>query len=69
MGEKILRVSPFALPNLIKQLQIGFHVIWLMKMLNQYQLVNVNRLDFLTEGNFFFHIHFYLSLGKDIPFY
>ncbi|SMP21910.1 glycosyltransferase family 39 protein [Algoriphagus winogradskyi] len=43
-----------ALPNLIWQLQNDFPVLWHMRMLSKYQLVNVNRLDFLTEQFFFF---------------
>lgn len=43
-----------ALPNLIWQWQNDFPVFWHMRMLSQYQLVNVNRLDFLTEQFFFF---------------
>ncbi|WP_439488220.1 ArnT family glycosyltransferase [Algoriphagus sp.] len=43
-----------ALPNLIWQWQNDLPVIWHMRMLSQYQLVNVDRLDFLTEQFFFF---------------
>jgi 4-amino-4-deoxy-L-arabinose transferase-like glycosyltransferase len=43
-----------ALPNLIWQWQNDFPVLWHMRMLSKYQLVNVNRLDFLTEQFFFF---------------
>ncbi|MEB2777662.1 glycosyltransferase family 39 protein [Algoriphagus sp. D3-2-R+10] len=43
-----------ALPNLIWQWQNDFPVIWHMRMLSQYQLVNVNRFDFLTDQLFFF---------------
>jgi len=43
-----------ALPNLIWQVQNDFPVLWHMRMLSQYQLVNVNRLDFLNDQFFFF---------------
>ncbi|MEN2281530.1 glycosyltransferase family 39 protein [Algoriphagus sp. SE2] len=43
-----------ALPNIIWQIIHDFPVIWHMRMLNTYQLVNVNRIDFLTEQPLFF---------------
>ena len=42
------------LPNLIWQWNNSFPVIWHMHMLSQTQLVNISRLDFLTEQFFFF---------------
>lgn len=43
-----------ALPNLIWQWQNDFPVIWHMRMLTTNQLVNVNRVDFLSDQFFFF---------------
>jgi hypothetical protein len=53
-----------ALPNLIWQWQNDFPVLWHMRMLSQYQLVNVNLLDFLNDQFFFFFgSSFVLILG------
>ncbi|SFA97995.1 glycosyltransferase family 39 protein [Algoriphagus aquimarinus] len=49
-----------ALPNLIWQLQNDFPVLWHMRMLSQYQLVNVNRFDFLNDQFFFFFGSFFV---------
>lgn len=43
-----------ALPNLLWQAQNNFPVVWHMRMLSQYQLVHVNRIDFITAQLFFF---------------
>lgn len=43
-----------ALPNLIWQWANDFPVIWHMRMLNKYQLVNINRMGFLVEQPLFF---------------
>jgi 4-amino-4-deoxy-L-arabinose transferase-like glycosyltransferase len=58
-----------ALPNLIWQWQNEFPVIWHMKMLSQYQLANVNRLDFLTEQIFFFFESFFVLILALISYF
>jgi hypothetical protein len=58
-----------ALPNLIWQWANDFPVIWHMKMLNKYQLVNVDRMDFLSEQPLFFIGSIFILILAFISFF
>lgn len=58
-----------ALPNIIWQWQNDFPVIWHMQMLQKFQLVNVNRMDFLTEQPLFFVGSIFILISSLIAFF
>lgn len=58
-----------ALPNLIWQVQNDFPVLWHMRMLSQYQLVNVNRVDFINDQFFFFFGSIFILLLALISYF
>lgn len=58
-----------ALPNIWWQWANDFPVIWHMRMLSRYQLVNINRLDFLTEQPLFFIGSIFILIAGLISFF
>ncbi|WP_296703644.1 glycosyltransferase family 39 protein [Algoriphagus sp.] len=58
-----------AAPNLIWQWMNDFPVIWHMRMLNQYQLVNIDRIDFLAEQPLFFIGSIFILIAALISFF
>jgi len=58
-----------ALPNLIWQWTNDFPVLWHMRMLNKYQLANVNRLDFLADQPLFFVGSIFILIAGLISFF
>ena len=58
-----------ALPNIIWQYVNDFPVLWHMRMLNKYQLVNVDRIDFLTEQPLFFIGSIYILIASLVSFF
>jgi len=50
----LILATAIALPNIYWQWANDFPVIWHMRMLNKYQLVNIDRMDFLMEQPLFF---------------
>ncbi|EAZ79127.1 glycosyltransferase family 39 protein [Algoriphagus machipongonensis] len=58
-----------ALPNIIWQVINDFPVIWHMRMLSQFQLVNVNRVEFLTEQPLFFIGSIFILIASLISFF
>ena len=58
-----------ALPNIIWQYLNDFPVLWHMRMLNKYQLVNVDRIDFLTEQPLFFIGSIYILIAALVSFF
>jgi hypothetical protein len=57
------------LPNLLWQYQNDFPVIWHMRMLTKHQLVNVSRLDFLTEQPMFFFGSLFVLIAAVISYF
>ncbi len=58
-----------ALPNFIWQWTNDFPVIWHMRMLSRFQLVNVNRLDFLTDQPLFFIGSIFILIAGLVSFF
>jgi hypothetical protein len=58
-----------ALPNLIWQWVNDFPVIWHMRMLRRYQLVNIDRMDFLAEQPLFFIGSIFILVSALISFF
>ncbi|MBN3582884.1 glycosyltransferase family 39 protein [Algoriphagus aestuarii] len=58
-----------ALPNIIWQILNDFPVIWHMRMLSRYQLVNVSRVDFLLEQPLFFIGSIFVLIAGIISFF
>ncbi|WP_373397301.1 glycosyltransferase family 39 protein [Algoriphagus halophilus] len=58
-----------ALPNIWWQWTNDFPVIWHMRMLSRYQLVNINRLDFLTDQPTFFIGSLFIIIAGLISFF
>lgn len=58
-----------ALPNILWQISNDFPVVWHMKMLSKYQLVNVNRMDFLAEQPLFFLGSIFILIASFISFF
>ncbi|WBL41681.1 glycosyltransferase family 39 protein [Algoriphagus halophytocola] len=58
-----------ALPNIIWQVVNDYPVIWHMKMLSKYQLVNVSRVDFLAEQVLFFLGSIFILIAAFLSFF
>lgn len=58
-----------ALPNLVWQWTNGFPVVWHMRMLSKYQLVNVSRMDFLLDQPLFFIGSIFILIASLISFF
>ena len=56
-------------PNIFWQWTNGFPVIWHMRMLSKYQLVNVNRMDFLSDQPLFFIGSIFILIASLISFF